>query len=168
MCQAAISCLLFLGKRLGVPVQPWCFEHKSIIPAVPCLRGIWSTSCAGSSGPAGFAAREQTSGLPGSEPSLALAALPPLPLATGAEQELLCLCQSPLDPWLFCKLSLSLWARRRLLCCCLVGRYLMEMESLSLSQEAGRGNLRPETLGSGREVMEQCSGVNAAQCAVNR
>lgn len=43
-----------------------------------------------------------------------------------------------------------------------------ESLSLSLSQEAGRGNLRPEILGSGREVMEQCSGVNAAQFAVNR
>lgn len=41
-------------------------------------------------------------------------------------------------------------------------------ESLSLSQEAGRGNLRPETLGSEREVMEHFSGVNAAQCAVSR
>lgn len=37
----------------------------------------------------------------------------------------------------------------------------------SLSQEAGRGNLRPETLGSEREVMEHCSGVNVAQCAVS-
>lgn len=69
MCQAAISSLLFLGKRLGVPMQPWYFEHKSIIPAVPCPRGIWSTLCAGSSSPAGFEHESKAQGSQGVGPA---------------------------------------------------------------------------------------------------
>lgn len=59
------------------------------------------------------------------EPSPGLASLPPLPLATGAELELLCLWKLPPDLLLLCKLLCLLWAWRRLLCCCLVGKYLL-------------------------------------------
>lgn len=45
----------------------------------------------------------------------------------------------------------------------------VKRESLSLSSPGSwQGNLTPEPLGFGREVTEQCSGVNAAHCAVKR
>lgn len=133
------------------------------------VRGGSGALCAGSGGPRRFCSTRANLRAR-REPSLALASFPPLPLATGVEQELVCLWKFPVDPWLFCKLSFLLWARRRLLCCCLLGKYLMEKESLSppgsWQGESKARDLRLWERGDRAVLWSECSSVCSQQVDV--